>query len=149
MRKLRTDGEMLDVEARLETLRERLHEVPGLIAVYLFGSYGTRFQTPLSDIDLALVFRPGAAPELDDELELRADVLDALNEDDVSIVILNRAPSLFQFEVLETGRVLLCSDETALADFVAGVLLRHSDYVIDHRRFLHDYDAALRARYAS
>lgn len=148
MRKLRTDGRPLEVDARLPALRELLQASEGVVAAYLFGSYGTPHQTPLSDVDLALVFREEAVPSLDDELRLRGEILDALREEDVSIVILNRAPSPFQHRVLSEGRLLLCHDETALADFVEDVLRTYLDFSIDYRRFLQEYDEALRERYA-
>jgi len=55
-RKIRNTGRAIDVSAHLEKLKRTLGEVPGLAAVYLYGSYGTPFQTPLSDIDIALIF---------------------------------------------------------------------------------------------
>lgn len=148
MRKLRTDGRPFDVDARLPVLRELLGATDGLVAGYLFGSYGTPHQTPLSDVDVALVFRKGAVPSLDDELRLRGEILQALREEDVSIVILNRAQSPFQHRVLSEGRLLYCRDETALADFVEDVLRTYLDFSIDYRHFLQEYDQALRERYA-
>jgi hypothetical protein len=63
------------------------------------------------------------------------------------ITLLDRAPAPFQYEVLATGRLLLCTDPAALADFVETVLDRHADYVTDER-FLREYDQALVERYA-
>lgn len=148
MRKLRNDGKPIRIDHRLGALEELLARTPGLIAAYLFGSYGTARQTPLSDVDLALVFRAGKSPDFRGEMRLRADILDALQEEDVSIVILDRAPSPFQYEVLATGRRLYCADEAALADFVERVLKVYCDFAIDHRHFLAEYDQALRERYA-
>lgn len=147
MRLLRVTGRPIDVEDRWDALREVLEETPDLVAAYLFGSYGTEYQTPLSDVDLGFVFRLGHEPEFDDEMTFRADVLDALQEEDVSIVILNKVPCTLQMKVLETGRQIYCADEIALADFVEHVLNIHGDYIIDHRRFLAEYDAALVAEY--
>jgi predicted nucleotidyltransferase len=149
MRRLRNDGRPIDIDDRLPDLVEKLRPVEGLVAAYLFGSYGTPYQTPLSDVDLALVFRDDAAPDRDGELRLVEDVTTALAEDDVSVVILNRADVILQFRVLETGRPLLVTDPTALADFSARVFSRHADFRIDYDRFLREYDGALVARYGS
>lgn len=148
MRKLRNTGRPIDVDARLGALVDLLREREGLVAAYLYGSYGTPYQTPLSDVDLALVFRPGTALAFRDEMEFRGEILACLHEDDVSITLLDRAPAPFQYEVLATGRLLLCTDPVALADFVETVLDRHADYVTDHERFLREYDQALVERYA-
>ena len=130
--------------SRLERLAERLRSAPDVLALFLFGSYGTPAQSPLSDVDLALLFRAGRSPDLDRELELRGEILATLGEDDVSITLLERSDPIFQHEVLSTGRLLMCADEAELADFVEHVLDRHADFSIDHRRFLAEYDAALR-----
>lgn len=147
MRRLKTDGRMIDVDDRLDDLRALLGRTPGLVGAYLFGSYGTPRQTPLSDVDLALVFRAGAEPAWEEELALRPDILETLGEEDVSIVVLNRAPSPFQYEVLSTGRRLWCGDEAALADFVQWVLKVYGDFGFDYRAFLKEYDRVLVERY--
>ena len=77
-------------------------------------------------------------------MRIRGDILATLGEEDVSITLLERSDPIFQHEVLSTGRLLLCADETELADFVEQVLDRHADFVIDHQRFLAEYDDALR-----
>ena len=148
MRKLHNDGRPIRIEDRLPALEEVLRATPGLVAAYLFGSYGTEDQTPLSDVDLALVFKQGASPGFDEELRLRGRILDALAEEDVSITLLDQAPPVFQLRVLETGRLLYCADPDALADFQARTFSRHADFIIDHERFCREYDEALVARYA-
>lgn len=147
MRKLKTDGRMIRVDDRWDELRALFGHTPGLVAAYLFGSYGTPRQTPLSDVDVALVFGAGGEPEFDAEMRLRSEILETLGEEDVSIVVLDRAPSPFQYEVLSTGRRLYCADETALADFVERVLKVHGDFIIDHRAFMAEYDRVLVERY--
>ncbi len=49
-----------------------MKDKPQVAAVYLFGSYGTEFQLPSSDIDLGIVFCD--VPNLKDELELDAGI---------------------------------------------------------------------------
>lgn len=146
MRKLSNDGVKIHVEDRLGSLEACLEGTEGLVAVYLFGSYGTPDQTPLSDVDLAFVFRPDALPSADSELQLRARVLDALRQDDVSITVLNRAPSPLQYRVLATGRLIYCASPVELADFVELVLNRHADFLPHYEAFLREYDAALADR---
>jgi len=143
MRKLKTDGRMIRIDDRLDDLRALFQRTDALVAAYLFGSYGTPDQTPLSDVDLGLIFRNGRAPGLDEELALRADILDALREEDVSIVLLDRAPSPLQHRVLSTGRRIYCADATAHADFVERVLDVYCDFAIDYRAFLAEYDRSL------
>lgn len=147
MRKLQITGEPISIGSRMEVLYECLQETKGLVAGYLFGSYGTTEQTPLSDVDLAFVFRPDSVPSGDQEFEFRSRILQAVREDDVSITILNRAPSPFQFKVLTTGRLLYRDDPVALADFIEGVLNTHCDFAVDYAAFLQEYDATLAEHY--
>jgi predicted nucleotidyltransferase len=141
-------GKAIDVEPYLDDLRRYLEDLDGLVAAWIYGSYGTPEQTPLSDLDLALLFQTGRVPEFERQLEIYARIPEILHEDDdISVTILNRSPVLFQMRVLQTGRQLVCRDPLALADFVEFVISRHADYIVDHRRFTQDYDQALVERY--
>jgi predicted nucleotidyltransferase len=138
----------IDVQSYLEDLRSHLESVEGLVAAWIFGSYGTPYQTPLSDLDLALLFQRDRLPDLAREGQLYLDVTGILHEEDVSLLFLNRAPVLLQFRVLETGRRIVCRDPVALADFTEEVISHHADFIIDHEQFVKEYDQALLERYA-
>ena len=146
-RKIRNTGRPIDVSAHLEELKRALGDVPGLAAVYLYGSYGTPFQTPLSDVDVALVFRDENEPSTAEHVELIGRVTGALHEDDVSVTILNRAPLAMRHKVLADGRPLLLLDEIAHSDFVERTITRYSDFAIDEARFLEEYDRVLVEEY--
>jgi len=148
-RKIRSDGRAIDVSAHLPALEETLGEVPGLAAVYLYGSYGTPSQTPLSDVDIALVFEEGREPSPQQHLELIGRIIAALHEDDVSVTVLNQAPLALRFKVLAEGRRLLLLDEIAHADVLEHTITRYSDFAIDEERFLREYDQALVEDYCS
>lgn len=147
IRKLRNDGRPIDISSRLPELISALGETDGLAAVYLYGSYATPYQTPLSDVDLGFLFRPDSVPDFDGVLRLVGLVTGVLAEDDVSVTILNDAPLPHQIEVLRTGRKLLVRDEVAHADFVENVIDRASDFVVDYEAVLRDYDEGLRLAY--
>jgi predicted nucleotidyltransferase len=140
-------GTPIDVEPYLDDLRKYLEDLDGLVAAWIYGSYGTPLQTPLSDLDLALLFQKEEVPDFDRQVEIYGKIPAILHEDDVSITILNHSPILFQFRVLETGRRIVCRDPVALADFVEFVIIRHADFIVDHQRFVAEYDQALVERY--
>ena len=143
-RKIRNTGRMIDVSERLPALESILGDVPGLAAVYLYGSYGTPFQTPLSDVDLALVFVDGEEPSPRQHLELIGRITEALREDDVSVTILNRAPLAFRHRGFgRRSRRLFLRDEIAHADFLERTVSRYCDFAIDEARFFEEYDRAL------
>lgn len=147
MRRIRTTGRKIDVDEGLADLGDALADVPGLIAAYLYGSYGTPDQTPLSDVDLALVFAPGEEPAPGQLLDITGRAISHLGEDDASITVLNKTNPILQFRVIDTGRLLFCRDEAALADFKAGVFTRHADFRIDYEAFCREYDEALVEEY--
>jgi len=149
VRRLGSEGTRFDASDRLGELVRRFRDESGLVALILYGSHRTELQTPLSDIDLAVIFRHGAVPEARDRLRLTGVAVDALGEEDVSVTFLDRSPLPFQHEVLRTGRPLLVVDEVALADFRERVVDRFCDFVIDYEVICADYDAALREAYGS
>jgi uncharacterized protein len=146
--RIHATGKPIDVEPYLDDLRKYLEAQAGLVAAWIFGSYGTPSQTPLSDLDLALLFRPDRLPDGRERLRLQAEISEILHEEDVSIMVLNQAPVILRFRVIESGRRLVCRDPVALADFVETVISRHADFIIDHERFAEEYDRALVERYA-
>ena len=144
MRKLTSPTQTLSLEEHLPDLKT-LFAAASVAALYLYGSHGTPQQTPLSDIDLAVVMPLGQQV---DELGLLGKIIDLVG-DDVSMTVLNRAPLPFRFRVLATGRPLFVFDKDALADFTEQTLAYYHDFRPDYEAMLRDYDSALRERYSS
>lgn len=120
---------------------------PEIAAVLLFGSHGTPWETPLSDVDLAVLFDPGFQADPGVLLALEGALLEEAGLAEGSVVNLNAAPVLLQHRVLQEGRLVYLRDPVVLADFAESVFRRHGDFVEDHRRFLADFDGTLRERY--
>jgi predicted nucleotidyltransferase len=140
-------GTPIDIEPYREDLRKYLEDQEGLVAAWLYGSYGTSYQTPLSDLDLAVLYRWDRLPDLGEEGGLVMDLTAILHEDDLSITVLNRSPAIFQFRVIESGPPIVCRDPVALADFIESVISHHADFIVDHKRFTQEYDEALVEQY--
>ncbi len=128
-RKIRNTGRTIDVDGRLPALERVLRGEESLVAVDVYGSYGTRFQTPLSDVDLAVLFADGSDPQGSGLMELIGTITGALREDDVSGLVLNRAPLAMQHRVLARGRRLIVVDE-APGDFEAFITAIVSAYLV-------------------
>lgn len=95
-----------------------LEHYPASQAIYLFGTYGTADEWPESDVDIAVLLPPEhgrrqAHLMLTPCHYALADVLgrpvDLLNAREVSTV--------FQKEIVQSGRRLYCTDENAVAEF--------------------------------
>ena len=118
-----------------------------IIALYLFGSYGTEHQTPLSDVDLAILPSNQDKLSLSDEQAILATIQEIGGTDDINMINLVKVPITLQMEVISTGTLLYCSDEIGLADFKEYVIKRYCDFEPDLRQFNIDYDIGLRKEF--
>lgn len=90
----------MDLAAVQALLRDRL---PGLIAIYVFGSQATGQATAASDIDIAVLAGGAIDPLL--LWELAGAVADILHLP-VDLIDLRSASSIMQYQVLDTGYCL-------------------------------------------
>ncbi len=108
-------------------LRETvLRHYPEAQGIYLFGSHGTAGQRPDSDVDIALLLPFARAKEAGD-LSLspcRGDLEDALHRD-VDLLNARRVSTVFQKEILASGRLIDRADPAAVDEFE---MLALSDY---------------------
>jgi predicted nucleotidyltransferase len=97
-----------DVMQSIPLLVEKLRPDRDLVALYLFGSYAEGKQTPVSDIDLAVLLDRGfpAALYFEKKLKLLSTITSALKTDEVDLIILNQAPPALSYRVLSQGRLL-------------------------------------------
>ncbi|MGE5362129.1 MAG: type VII toxin-antitoxin system MntA family adenylyltransferase antitoxin [Bacteroidales bacterium] len=110
----------MNVEELLEVLRAR---VPGVAAVYLFGSSEHDTEHAESDIDLAVLAASKLAPafrwELQEELALLAHRA-------VDLVDLGSASTVMRMQVVSTGRLLFSTDRAVVDRFEMLVLADYS-----------------------
>jgi predicted nucleotidyltransferase len=96
--------------------------VPGLIALYQFGSQAKGTARPASDIDLAILSRQ-PMPNLR-RFELAQELATQLHRD-VDLVDLRTASAVMKMQVLSTGACLDSQDESARREFE---MYAYSDY---------------------
>lgn len=137
---------MINIDSYLEDIRKYFADGKDVAAAFLFGSYGTPYQTALSDVDMAVLFVPHKNIDIEIEISLLADLSEITKEEDINLLVLNKAPLPLQFEVLSTGKVLI-QKGLYLEDFHEYVCKRYADYKIDLDQFNLDYDDALREVY--
>ncbi len=85
-----------------------------IIAAYLFGSYATVRESPLSDLDVAVLLdsRFPSSSYLDKQIELLTYLSQVMGTDRVDVVILNRASPLLAHRILRDGHLLFSKDES-------------------------------------
>lgn len=109
-----------------------------IIALYLFGSRASSTEGPLSDIDIAVLLQQGLGKDTYNEKELfylgKANEL--LHTDEVSFVVLNKAPLTIRHGIITDSRVLYSRDENARMAFEEMVI----DEYMDFKPVLEEYD---------
>lgn len=131
----------------LQIWREFFQSRPEVAAVYLFGSFGTEFEQPRSDIDLGVIF--GRPVTLAEELDLDAALSLHVGHDRIDLLNLNNAPIAVQFRALREGLLIYEGDYLKHSDFIEWVLRRYPDYMIKFTAFARDYERALKEEYDS
>jgi len=132
---------------QLEAMADYIRAQEDVAALFLFGSYGTPCQTPLSDVDLAFLPYPTARVDFTREAELLGNLCAIAGTDDINLVDLASAPVTLQAEVLDTGRPLVIKDRELLAELVERVIKMHCDFIVDLEAMYLDYDHGLREEY--
>jgi len=148
MAKRNKKTEIINIDSSMSKVIKYFVDRNDVTAVYLFGSYNTEYQTPLSDVDFAILFLKDKVPDSETMLDLYAALSMITEEDNVNIVVLNTAPITLQFDVVSTGTILL-KKENYLEEFHELLFKLYGDFVIDLKRFYDDYDEALRERYVN
>ena len=97
----------------VEHLVSALNAIPDVVAAYLFGSLVHGGDTAQSEADVAVLLRE--TPGLETVGELIAACQDALERDDVDLVVLNGASPIPAFEAISGKRILTQDPETTAA----------------------------------
>ena len=118
-----------------------------VVALFLFGSYGTKYQNYLSDVDFAILPSSLESVDTHKEVDFLTELQTLGRSDDINLINLFKVPVTLQRRILDEGRILFCRDEIALADFKEHVIRIYCDFEPDLKAFYPDYDAALREEF--
>lgn len=97
-----------DVMSYIPSLIKKLSLDEDIISLYLFGSYAEGKQTPVSDIDLAVLLDRDFPQNsyFEKKLTLLSTMTSLLKTDEVDLVILNHVPPALSYRILSKGRLL-------------------------------------------
>lgn len=139
-----------EVEQLADRLRQALQPRLEILDAYLFGSRARGETNRQSDIDIAIfldraVDRSEVRPSpFGYESALTAELMSALHEDRIDVVVLNDAPPLLYHRVLRDGIRLLARSPEATTSREGRALSRYCDYLPQLRKI----DSAHAARIA-
>lgn len=126
-----------DILTKIPTVVTRVAEDKHVIALYAFGSLAEENLRPLSDLDFAILLS-----EFLDKRERfykSIDLIGVFNEtlktDEVDLVILNNDPVRFAYNILKNGKLLYCSDQTLLIDFIDKTIKIFLDFKLVRDQF--------------
>jgi len=105
---------------RLKCLPQSLASLEQQIsAVILFGSLAMNKQTPLSDVDLAVLYHKNLSLDELDRLhrQVMGMVTDLLQSDDIDIINLNTAPLAIQYGAIKQSKILLLNNREEYIDY--------------------------------
>ena len=100
-----------------------------VICIYLFGSMNSKKTTPLSDIDIAVLFHN----KLDkiEQNRLEDEIFTLLSKyfktDEIDLLNLNNVPLSVQFGVIKEKSIIYYSDFEKMIDFENKVILEYLD----------------------
>ncbi len=128
-------------------LQKALSSRDDVAAAYLFGSYGTEYETEYSDIDLGIIFLPGINADFKRELELEVALSLALGTDRLDVVNLNKAPIQLRYRAISEGRLIYEADYISTSDFIEKTLKYYLDYAYYLKSFFRERNKALKEAY--
>lgn len=110
--------------------------IPGLIAIYIFGSVADNSATPHSDIDIAfLTFRKISAVE---KWKIQEELASKLNQD-VDLIDLKDATTILRTEVVEKGKLIFSGDSYQVNHFEMITYSMYADLNESRQEILNDY----------
>jgi uncharacterized protein len=115
-----------------------------ILTVYLYGSYGTKFEKKNSDIDFGILF--SSPLSLLEELALAAEIEKIMSRE-TDLASLNKINVLLKYNIIETGMKIYEKDFILTANFVESVLKEYFDYGIKLKKFKRDFHESLVKEY--
>jgi predicted nucleotidyltransferase len=116
-----------------QRLADALSKNHHIVAAWHFGSTKHGNIRPGADIDIGVLF--DRMPSLDELADLRAAIQDALDFDEIDLVVLNEASPILRFEAV-SGAPVYTSDVEARAEFVSLTAREYEDEMAQWQRAL-------------
>lgn len=109
---------------------------PDVIAIYLFGSFATPFENKNSDVDLAIL-RDRETNTI--ELWELAQKIACKIDRDVDLIDLQKASTVFRYQIFTTGHPIYCQDERSLSWFENLVISMYLRFQEERKEILENY----------
>src|SRR6056297_1154222 len=115
-----------------------------IVAVYIFGSYGTeQYNNNMSDIDFAVLFE-----NKKNEEEIFIELTEIFKTDNVDVLDLENIPIFLKYKIIKNGNLIYQNKEKSLDDFIENVLKFYFDEKYRFDQYYKDYEKLLKDKYA-
>lgn len=105
-------------------------------AVYLFGSAAIGTETAASDIDIAILLKPGVNPYKPDiQLKIMSD-LELLLKKRVDVVVLNRADPILERQIRKHGIILIDKAPDVRIAYETEARKKYFDFTYRHDNYM-------------
>lgn len=101
--------------------------LPGVVAVYLFGSHAKGRATAASDVDIAILFERRKIPDGQTILNLQEELAGRLHVSSVDLVVMNRINPILKYQIFRHGTIVLKKDMKQLNSFRVRSLTDYAD----------------------
>lgn len=129
-----------------ELIQTMTDNFPNTQAIYLFGSYAAGEQRADSDMDIAILLPHNESEQAKDlsfsDLKFR---LSDIAKVDVDLINLRLVSTVFQNEIINSGKRIYCADETAADEFEALTLSFYQKLNEERADILRDFFESNRA----
>lgn len=115
----------------ISKLKKIFENYPYIASAYLFGSMAKGTEGPLSDVDIALLYKdnaPVGRELVHEEDYLSYKIAKALGVKEVDIIDLKKQKLVFQHNVLCSGKLIYDADPDFRIRFVAKVISDYCDF---------------------
>jgi len=122
----------------MEALRKIFKSEEKILVAYLFGSQAKKLNTPISDVDIAILLSE-TPKNLFEYYLYMVNKLSGIVGDNLDLIILNTAPPMLKHQIIKYGKIIYTRDEKERIKFEARA---ESEY-LDFSRALRRYDECL------
>jgi predicted nucleotidyltransferase len=138
---------MMDKESTTEFIIKTVaYYYPCVQGIYSFGSYQTDTEWPDSDVDIAVLLPyPDAKYERLMVVSKCRYRLEDILKKDVDLVNIRLASTVFQFQIVSTGRLIYTADERAVNEFEMLAISLYQKLCEERRGILEEFYETRRA----
>ena len=126
-----------DILVKIPTAVAKISGDVDVIALYAFGSSVESKLKPLSDLDFAVLLSESLnrKERFIKSIDLVGIFNEVLKTDEIDLLVLNDNPLRLAYNVIKTGRLILCRDRDRLLNFIEKTIKVYLDFKLVRDNF--------------